>query len=150
MPGDRHERPGNSRSLLRGRVGGWIQSTRHGSLRYPGLHCRYERCAGTAARVSLAGTDLRENSGKKSQFRAASWRWKVWLMRFWVMSVLASPAEMKCGYAAEVRRRRACATPRSMPYDVWTSTAKGRTEANNTKYRMSCRFTARSIRSALM
>src|SRR5262245_63778314 len=65
-------------------------------------------------------------------------------MRFWIMSVLASPAEMKCGYAAEVRRRRACATPRSMPYDVWTSTAKGRTEANNTRYRMSCRFTARS------
>src|SRR5262247_3570503 len=59
MPGDRHERPGNSRSLLRGRVGGWIQSTRHGSLRHSGLHCRYERRAGTTALVSLADTDLR-------------------------------------------------------------------------------------------
>src|SRR5262249_15930401 len=60
MPGDRHERPGDPWSLLRGRVSGWIQSTRHGSLRYPGLHCRYERRGGTAARASLAGTDLRE------------------------------------------------------------------------------------------
>ena len=38
MPGDRHERPGDSRSLLRRRVGRRIQSTWHGPLRDAGLY----------------------------------------------------------------------------------------------------------------
>ena len=43
VPGDRHERQSDSRSLLRRRVGRRLQSTWHGPLRHAGIHRRYGR-----------------------------------------------------------------------------------------------------------
>ena len=43
LPGDRHAGASDSRTLLRRRIRRRVQSTRHGSLRHPGLHLRQRR-----------------------------------------------------------------------------------------------------------
>ena len=60
VPGDRYERPGDPRSLLRRRVSRRFQPTRHGPLRDAGLHLRDGRCGGIQARVNSLKFQSRE------------------------------------------------------------------------------------------